>query len=568
MGLPAAVDTPTPSPVPLAVPPPARSFRQRLVSRFFDVYLTADVRSLAAGRIVMSAVLLLDLFKRWALIDSFYTNEGLIPNHTLLWRPGFEKVFSFFFMASYRYEATAAFVVIALAYVALLVGFRTRLAQVASFVGLISLHGRLLLFDNGGDVVLGLLCAWTMFLPTGRVWSVDSVLARCRSDRNRGSPAWTSPTTRFGRTAVNDGLSGKAMSLGVLAVTFQLALIYFFNAVHKQGPTWREGSAVYYTLHLDRLATWFAVWLRGWIPPWLARDLSYGTLSIEWSLPFLLLSPFAVRSCRRLAILLVVALHTGFASCLNLGIFVPAMIAYTPNFVHSADWDALERWWGRNPRRAAWRVRLAKRLAAPIEHLAAACSPGRTITLSSPGRLRTAFLRRLPLGRELVAAFFIMIAANQVLDENWAAHRVIDHHNPAPIAAAVTYLNLFQGWSMFAPDAPTTDFNIVVQATTADGREVDPFNEVANPKYPKPWTPVPSGLGTPSLFYGYENHLPSRPAYFHALEEWILRYPQRTGRPTDQIMKFRVFKVEDDSPPLGERTPRNPRSELLFQYPP
>jgi hypothetical protein len=35
--------------------------------------------------------------------------------------------------------------------------------------------------------------------------------------------------------------------------------------VHKQGPTWRNGSAVYYTLHLDRLATFFAVWLRGWI---------------------------------------------------------------------------------------------------------------------------------------------------------------------------------------------------------------------------------------------------------------------------------------------------------------
>jgi hypothetical protein len=529
---------------------PAITPAPRILDRVFAVYLTADLRSLAAGRIVMSAVLLLDLFKRWGHLGSFYTNEGLIPNHTLLWSPGFDKVFSFFFMASYAHEAVAGFVVCALAYLALLFGFRTRLAQVASYLCLISLHGRLLLFDNGGDVVLGLLCAWTMFLPTGRFWSVDAVLARRRGGAQQRQPDARSVT-----------------SLGVLAVTFQLALIYFFNAVHKQGPTWRDGSAVYYTLHLDRLATWFAVWLRGWIPVWLARALTYSTLAIEWSLPWLLLSPFAVRRCRRAAIVLVIALHAGFASCLNLGNFVPAMIAYTPNFIHRDDWDALGRWWARGPRRSAWRARVAARLAAPIERLAAALSFGREVQVAAPGPLAAAVRAKLPLARELCAALFIMIAANQLLDENWAAHKVIDHHNAPPVAAAVTYLNLFQGWSMFAPDAPTTDFNIVVRATTADGREVDPFNEVANPKYPKPWTPIPTSMGTPWLFYGYENHLPSRPAYFTALQEWILRYPQRTGRGRDSIVAFRVFKVEDDSPPLGERTPRNARSTLLFEYP-
>jgi len=37
---------------------------------------------------------------RWVQIGSFYTNDGLIPNHTLLWRPSFSQVFSFFYMAS------------------------------------------------------------------------------------------------------------------------------------------------------------------------------------------------------------------------------------------------------------------------------------------------------------------------------------------------------------------------------------------------------------------------------------------------------------------------------------
>jgi hypothetical protein len=176
-------------------------------------------------------------------------------------------------------------------------------------------------------------------------------------------------------------------------------------------------------------------------------------------------------------------------------------------------------------------------------------------------------LRRLPAAREVTVALVMMVAGSQLLDENWAAHKLIDHHNSPPVAAAVTYLDLFQGWSMFAPDAPTTDFNVIVDATTADGRHVDPFNEVANPRHPAPGLSLPTALGPSWLFYGYENHLPTRPAYYPALEEWILRYPERTGRSEDHLVSFRVLTVEDDSPPLGEDTPRNLRSTVLFQYP-
>ena len=218
----------------------------------------------------------------------WYTNDGIIPNHTLLWRPAWDHVFSLFYLASYTHEAVAGVVFCAVAYTCLLIGFRTRLAQIASLVCLISLHGRLLLFDNGGDVALGLLCIWTTFLPTGARFSVDAVLARARADAGLPEPDVRPPFVAG---------SGKprAVSFGVLALTWQLALIYLFNAVHKQGSTWREGSAVHYVLHLDRLATPLAVWLRDFIPPDLSRALTWSALAIEWSLPVLLLSPFGVR---------------------------------------------------------------------------------------------------------------------------------------------------------------------------------------------------------------------------------------------------------------------------------
>lgn len=538
-----------------------RLIARRAGARFVRVYLSADLRSLAAGRIALALVLLLDLGKRWVQLGCWYTNLGLVPNHTLLWRPSFNKVFSFFYMASYTHEAVLGFVICALAYTTLLIGFRTRLAQVASLVCVLSLHGRLLLFDNGGDVVLGLLCTWTTFLPTGRFWSVDAVLAR-RAPLD-GTPAGGG-AVRPATVTIPDH---RVVSLGVLALTFQLAFIYLFNAVHKGGATWRDGSAVHYVLHLDRLVTGFGLWLRGWIPPGLSRAMTWTSLGIEWSLPVLLLCPFAVRACRRLAVVLVIMLHTGFGLCLNLGIFVPAMIAFSPNFIPGEDWDAWRRWWAGGARRAALSRRWGMRAAAAIERAAGWLTPGRSVRVTDPGPAARALLSKRPAAREFTAAFFIVIAANQLLDENYAAHFIIDHHNSPEVAAAVTYLNLFQGWSMFAPDAPTTDLNLVVDAVTIDGRHVNPFNEVANPKYPAPGMNIPVASGPSWLFYGYENHIVGRPEYFQAFREWIRRYPDRTGRDRDRLVSFRVFKVEDDSPPIGERAPRNTRWELLFADP-
>ena len=542
-----------------AAPVATRSWSRRLYDGVVRTYLTADLRSLAASRIVLAAVLLFDLINRWKQLGLWYTNDGIVPNHTLLWRPAFDHVFSFFFMASYAHEAVLGFIVCALAYMALLLGVRTKLAQVTSLVCMLSLHGRTLLWDNGGDVALGLLCIWTTFLPTGRRWSVDAILAR---DRPPPSPA-LAVREPF---AIEDG--GQFASLGIMAVTLQLTLIYTFNVVHKQGLTWREGSAVYYVLHLDRLATWFAVWLRGWIPVGLARALTWGTMVIEGALPLLLVSPVAVKWCRRLAVVLVILLHGGFAACMNLGNFVPGMIAYTPIFVRGEDWDALGRWWARGARRSPWPSRWDQPVASLVGRFAAALSPGRFARVAEPGPMAAALRRRLPLARELTVVAFIIVASNQLFDENAAAHGLIAHHNSPAMAAAVTYLDLFQGWSMFAPDAPMTDFNIVVDAVTVDGRHVDPFNEVANPRYPNPGLNLPPAMGTSWLFYGYENHLPSRPAYYQALREWIQRYPDRTGRPNDQVVSLKVLKVEDDSPPLGERAPKNLRSAVLFSFPP
>jgi hypothetical protein len=281
----------------------------------------------------------------------------------------------------------------------------------------------------------------------------------------------------------------------------------------------------------------------------------------------LLLSPFWVRGTRRLAVVLIFGLHMGFAACLNLGNFVPAMIAYSPNFIRGEDWDWLERWWARGGKRVALSERIRARLTAIIERAAALLTPGRWMRVASPGPVVAGLRRRLPAAREVAIVMLMGVAGSQVLDENWAAHRVIDHHNAPPIAAAVSYLDMFQGWSMFAPEAPMTDFNLMVDAVTVDGRHVDPYNEIANPKFPHPGFTIPKSMGPSWLFYGYGNHIPNRGAYHQALLEWVLRYPQRTGNPKDQITSFKLYIVEDDSPRLGQRNPTNLRWKVMISYP-
>ncbi len=551
-----------PDPVAGTVDAAPRSVTTRLYERIRSVYLSADLRSLSAGRIVLALVLLRDLIDRWMEMGIWYTNDGIIPNHTLLWRPSWDHVFSLFYLSSYWHEAAIGFVICLIAYLALLVGFRTKLAQIATTICMISLHGRTLLFDNGGDVVLGLLTIWTTFLPTGRFWSVDAVLARRRAAAPPPSqdpaPVVLPATRPQAKTFV---------SLGVLAVVGQLAIIYFFNAVHKGGHNWRNGSAVHYAIHLDRLATWFAVWLREHMSPGLAKGLTYSALAVEATLPALLLSPFATRYCRRAAIVLVIGLHMGFAMCLNLGNFVPGMIAYTPFLIPGEDWDALERWWARSVQRVDFAARVRTRLSSWILRVAALLTPGRWVRVAEPGPIAAAIRQRIPAAREIVVVMLMGIAGSQVLDENWGAHKVLDYRNPRPVAAAVSYLGLFQGWSMFAPEAPMTDFNLMVDAITIDGRHVDPYNEIANPRHPHPGFTIPKSLGPSHLFYGYGNHIPGRGAYHQALQEWVLRYPERTGRPDDKIASFVLYKVEDDSPPLGEQNPRNLRWNVMIKWP-
>ena len=336
---------PDTDPAPTAAPAPAP--RERFAAWFTRLYLSIDPRSLGLGRVVLALVLLFDLVHRaMGGVTLWYSNEGLLPNHTVLWRPPTQWIFSLFFMASFPDEAALGFVLCGLVYLGLLVGWRTRLMQVLSVVAVMSLHSRVPFLENGGDWTLGELALWTVFLPLGRRFSVDALRAslRRRPEATAGE---------LNDRAALEGDTTPIVSLAVLAVVLQLANAYLFNALHKGGPTWRTGSAVHYVIHQDRMVTWFGVWLRPHMTLGLSRVLSWSALATEAVMPALLLSPFYRPLTRRLAILGCLGLHLGFQLFINLGVFSFAMMGFAPYLISREDWALVGRWAAARRRRLA-----------------------------------------------------------------------------------------------------------------------------------------------------------------------------------------------------------------------
>lgn len=314
-----------------------KGWRKEVVSAWFEF----DPRALGLFRIGFALLLLFDLARRVPDLQVWYTNEGLLPNHTQLWRPAAEYVFSLFFLASHTWEAALGFVLCGLVYFFLLVGWKTRLFQVLSLVAVVSLHSRGVILENGGDVVMNLLALWTAFLPLGKRFSVDALLASLRRHREVTAEELGS------HRALEAGRDAPVRSLAVLAILLQLAVIYFFNTVHKNGSAWRDGSVVHWVLYQDRIVTWLGALLREDFPPLLSRLFTRATLFAEGAAAVLILSPFHRVTLRRIAMVALPAMHVGFAIFLNVGLFSPVMCCFFLLLPSAEDFEALSRWWSK-----------------------------------------------------------------------------------------------------------------------------------------------------------------------------------------------------------------------------
>ena len=208
------------------------------------------------------------------------------------------------------------------------VGWHTRIAGVALYLAMLSIHHRNLLTNSGADALVMVMTFYMMLAPSGAAYSLDARRAR----RRRGTDA--------------DAL---IVPWAQRLIQLQLALIYFTTAMFKcNGGSWLNGTALHYVLLNTEVGRPFLSFLTSY--PVLLNVMTYGVLFLEFALAFLLW----FRPTRPWVILAGVSLHTGILFSVNIPIFGEMMTACYLTFLGPEEVQSMLRcinplnWFGSN----------------------------------------------------------------------------------------------------------------------------------------------------------------------------------------------------------------------------
>jgi hypothetical protein len=326
--------------------------------------------------------------------------------------------------------------------------------------------------------------------------------------------------------------------------------MYFFNVVHKTGGAWRDGSAVLAVLHVDRMATPVAVWMREVLPSSVLAALTTGVLVAELACAVLAVCvciPRVSTEARRGLVVVGLLLHLAFGAALALGPFSWVAGVLCLSFVSRHDWDRLARATG-----ARW-----------LELPPPASGPPKPPLAESLARA-WAFAREALAVTMLAAAVHrgaIDMPAPRARLQAWLGGPL---PNPALFRALTERLRLGQGWALFAPEPLLEDGLLVVDATTASGRRLDPLTG----RPPDLELSALRGSQRDQLWgdYGHRLALRQNEGYLPALRAYVEAFPQRTGAPDDAIVHASVWWLHDRCPRLPERTPSGATQRLLLSW--
>jgi hypothetical protein len=483
--------------------------------------LAIDMRSLAAFRIAIAIVLLVDLATRAVDLSDHYTDHGFYPRSA---RIALERSdvydgevryqWSLHMLSGESWAQAVLFLIAALFAAGMLLGYRTRLCTIASSVLLSSLHARNPLVLDAGDTLLRCIMIWAMFLPLGGAASVDRR-----------------------RDAIGKPRRQKVLSVASAALLLQVAVMYWFTAAAKNDPIWtHDYSAIYYVLNVDIITTPLGHWLLGF--PELLRGLTFCTYWLELVGPCIALCPFLTRWPRAVVVLCFWLLHLGMALTMALGILEWVVIAAWLPFVPGVVWDALGRCFGKDKVGAS-----AKR--AGIERMLAWLDQ-RVFT-----RPAAADFRLSKASGAIVSALLLYTAV-------WNLHELSPRfreavHFPKGWSIPGRITRLEQWWWMFAPQPMMNDGWYVMKGVLKDGSIVNLWE----PGEPLPLTKPASVLET------YRNERWRRylmslwePMYTPTLRECAQWLEQRWneqysgGKPERKVKNVEIiYYLEETLPP-------------------
>ena len=407
----------------------SRRFWERLgpVRRRVRARFEVDTRALAALRIALALIILVDLAHRAMHMELFYTDQGAYP--VAAYEATYDQYtgYSLHALSGDLWFQQLLFVVAGLFAITLLLGYRTRLVGVVSFVLLFSLQARNPAVLNGADRLLRVLLLIALVAPLGERWSVDAL--------RRG-------TAR-----------SRVASFGTVAVLLQPVIVFTSNAILKHGgENWYAGDALEIAMLNDAMRFYLGNVIVEY--SWLLTVLNYAWVTLlAGSALFLLATAGRLRA---LAALVYISAFLGMLTTMAVGLFPLVLIAALLPFLTPPFWDALaarvpSRWAGRLPDRE----QLGPLGRPPLERrgLEALRERGHTVLVAYPRALLTV------LGF-LVVVWMLLFAASDVTDFDVPSEIDSGHLDQ-------------QSWGLYAPD-PTEGYTwYVTEATLADGSKVD-----------------------------------------------------------------------------------------------
>jgi hypothetical protein len=457
-----------------------------------------DLRSLGVLRILLGVMLLVDYAVRAASLKAHYTDYGVLPTayqEAFGLRP-YPGRFSFHMWSGESGLQVFLFALAALFALALIIGYRTKISLLMSLVLMISVQNRNIEIETGGDYLLRLVVFWALFLPLGARFSLDARAGRARPDKSSGN------------------LKGNQyFSVATIALIAQMAVVYFFSALHKNHPIWRvDHTAIHYALHIDSYDTWLGEILRQHRP--LTAALTRLTLGFEFVAPWTIFGAGVLGllpglekafhpvqgSLRTLVTFSFVAFHVGLALSLSLGTFAWFAALIWLGLFPTWAWERLEDFrQGRLPvdpyaepqadpkgkvdQRQAdlpfyYKLRFPALLRALdlIEafaiHLETPPHPKKTRRLLKKNARR--ILSGVSDAAAGVALFYVLLWNLSTLDRTYGKWISGSGESVLPDARPmIHFLRLDQHWGLFAPYPRTVDGYFVVLGQKKNGDEID-----------------------------------------------------------------------------------------------
>lgn len=390
--------------------------------------VTVDTRALAAMRIALGVVILIDLVHRAPYITYFYSDAGVYPRSVYdVSYPAFGGL-SLHAISGEIWFQQFLFIVAGTIAILFLIGYRTRLTGLMSLILLFSLQARNPAVLNGADRLLVILLLVALLTPLGERWSIDAL----RRDSPRSHVA----------------------SVGTTALLVQPLVVFTSNALAKaDGVYWYSGRGLQVAMHNDVMTIYVGNILVDF--PQLLVVLNYGWVVLLAGAVFFLFLPTG--AVRGVVAFVYIGAFAGMLVTMAVGLFPLVLATAVLPYLTTPVWDTCARV---RPPGIATRplTPIGSQFRPPVE---------RRIFHRLPDRQQSTVIR---IGRRLATVVGVLVLAWMLV---FASLNLIAIDPPGPMQEA--HLEQ-QSWELYAPDPSPAYSWFVLEANTSDGTVIDPLD--------------------------------------------------------------------------------------------